>query len=76
MFNTFDCFLNSKVINFLSYKSKELFALLLAYNEKILEMNEAISQLWPNKDIDKSKKLYRNAGWRLKKKDKNLVNSL
>lgn len=76
MFNTFDCSLNSKVINFLSYKSKELFALLLAYNGKILEMNEAISQLWPNKDIDKSKKLYRNAGWRLKKKDKNLVNSL
>ena len=67
MFNSFDCFINGKVVNFSSSKSKELFALLLAYNGKILEMNDAISQLWPDKDIDKSKKLYRDAVWRLRK---------
>ena len=67
MFNSFDCFINNDVINFSSAKSKELFALLLVYNGKILQMNDAISQLWPDKDIEKSKKLYRDAVWRLRK---------
>lgn len=67
MFNSFDCFINNEVIIFSSAKSKELFALLLAYNGKILQMNDAISQLWPDKDIEKSKKLYRDAVWRLRK---------
>ena len=67
MFNSFDCFINGNVVNFSSSKSKELFALLLTYDGKILEMNDAISQLWPDKDIEKSKKLYRDAVWRLRK---------
>ncbi len=66
MFNNFDCFLNGKLINFSSSKSKELFALLLTYNGKSLEMNDAISQLWPDKDLSKSKILYRDAVWRLR----------
>lgn len=77
MFNSFDCFIDGKVINFSSSKSKELFALLLAYNGKILDMNDAISQIWPDKDIDKSKKLYRDAVWRLRKTlDENKFNCI
>lgn len=67
MFNSFDCYIDGKVVTFSSKKSKELFALLLAYNGKTLEMYDAISQLWPNHDIDKAKILYRDAVWRLRK---------
>lgn len=67
MFNSFECFINNSVVEFSSCKSKELFALLLTYNGKSLSMNDAISQLWPDKDIDKAKILYRDAVWRLRK---------
>lgn len=67
MFDTFDCFIDGKKVKFSSAKSKELFALLLAYNGKTLTMNDAISQLWPDYDVDKSKILYRDAVWRLRK---------
>ena len=30
-------------------------------------MSDAISQLWPDRDIDKAKILYRDAVWRLRK---------
>lgn len=66
-FNSFDCFLDGEAIRFSSSKSKELFALLIAYNGKILEMNDAISQLWPDVPLDNAKKLYRDAVWRLRK---------
>lgn len=68
MFNTFDCFIDGKRMEFSSSKSKELFALLLAYNGKSLTMYDAISQLWPDIDLKKSKILYRDAVWRLRKK--------
>lgn len=67
MFETFDCFIDGKKVNFSSAKSKELFALLLAYNGKTLTMYDAISQIWADTDIDKSKILYRDAVWRLRK---------
>lgn len=67
MFDTFDCFMNDRIVKFSSFKSKELFALLLVYNGKSLTMNDAISQLWPETDINKSKILYRDAVWRLRK---------
>ena len=67
MFETFDCFIDNKKVKFSSAKSKELFALLLAYNGKTLTMNDAISQLWPDSDVEKSKILYRDAVWRLRK---------
>lgn len=67
MFDTFDCFADGKVVNFTSGKSKELFALLLAYNGKTLTMQDAISQLWPNGEEKKCKILYRDAVWRLRK---------
>lgn len=66
-FGSFDCFIDNRVVRFSSYKSKELFALLIAYNGKTLTMNDAISQIWPDADVDKSKILYRDAVWRLRK---------
>ena len=67
MFGSFDCFINGKLVRFSSKKSKELFALLLAYNGKSLTMTDAISQLWPDTPLEKSKKLYRDAVWKLRK---------
>ena len=67
MFNSFDCFIEGKAVRFSSAKSKELFALAIAYNGKTLEMNDAISQLWPDTPIDNAKRLYRDAVWRLRK---------
>lgn len=67
MFNTFDCFIDGKAVKFSSNKSKELFALLIAYNGRHLTMSDAISQLWPDGDAEKSKALYRDAVWRLRK---------
>lgn len=67
MFDTFDCFVDGKPVKFSSSKSKELLALLIAYNGRSLTMNDAISQLWPDADLEKSKILYRDAVWRLRK---------
>ena len=66
MFNSFDCFINNHIVSFSSSKSKELFALLLALNGKSLTMSQAITCLWPDKDIEKAKVLYRDAVWRLR----------
>lgn len=66
-FGSFDCFIDDHIVKFSSYKSKELFALLIAYNGKTLTMNDAISQIWPDVAVDKSKILYRDAVWRLRK---------
>lgn len=66
MFGGFDCFINKRIVKFSSSKSKELFALLVVQNGKSLSMNTAITELWPDKDIEKSKKLYRDAVWRLR----------
>lgn len=71
-FGSFDCFIDGRIVRFSSSKSKELFALLIAYNGKTLTMNDAISQIWPDTDIDKSKVLYRDAVWRLRKTLKEL----
>ena len=66
-FGSFDCSVNEKPVRFSSQKSKELFALLIAYNGKVLTMSDAISQLWPDLDTARSKILYRDAVWRLRK---------
>lgn len=63
----FDLFLNGRLINFSSTKAKELLALLTAYHCSTLTMNDAIEHLWPEKDIELAKKLYRDAVWRLRK---------
>lgn len=66
MFGHFDCFMNNELVRFSSNKSKELFALLLTLNGKSLTMEHAITNLWPDKDVDKAKILYRDAIWRLR----------
>ena len=62
MFGSFDCFVNGNIVTFTSKKSKELFALLLAYNGKSLSMTDAISQLWPDTPLEKSKKTVPRCG--------------
>lgn len=66
-FGPFDLFLNGHAVNFKSTKAKELLALLVAYNGSTLTMSDAITHLWPNKDVELAKKLYRDAVWRLRK---------
>lgn len=66
-FDGFDCFVDGKLVLFSSAKSKELFALLIAYNGNSLTMTDAINHLWQDYDIEKAKVLYRNAVFRLRK---------
>lgn len=47
--------LNDRIVRFSSNKSMELFALLLVYKGKNLSMSDAITQLWPDYDLDKAK---------------------
>lgn len=66
-FSLFDVFINDKPVDFKSTKAKELLALLVAYNGSTLVMNDAISYLWPDREVELAKKLYRDAIWRLRK---------
>ncbi len=66
-FDGFDCFADGKLVTFTSAKSKELFALLIAYNGNSLTMTDAIAHLWQDNDVEKAKILYRNAVFRLRK---------
>lgn len=66
-FGPFDIFLNGRAISFKSTKAKELLALLVAYNGSTLTMSDAMYHLWPEKELDLAKKLYRDAVWRLRK---------
>ncbi|MDE7263585.1 MAG: hypothetical protein K2N64_02870 [Anaeroplasmataceae bacterium] len=66
-FGTFDVFINQQIVKFKSAKSKELLALLITYNGKSLYMSDAICHLWPDKDIERAKRLYRDAVWKLRK---------
>lgn len=65
-FGTFELFVNDKAVKFSSTKSKELLALLTDKNGSYLTMTEAITYLWPDKNADLAKILYRDAVWRLK----------
>ncbi len=67
MLGKFDCFFNDKLILFSSSKAKELLALLLANNGRSVTMDYAIAALYPEKELDKAKILYRDAVWRLRK---------
>ena len=63
----FDLFVNGRTVGFKSSKAKELLALLTAYHGSTLTMSDAIYHLWPEKELDLAKKLYRDAVWRLRK---------
>lgn len=65
-FGSFDCFVHGNLVRFSSSKSKELFALLIVNDGKSVTMEQAITALWPDKDLDKAKILYRDAVWRLR----------
>ena len=66
-FGSFDVFINQKIIKFISAKAKELFALLITYNGRSLNMSDAICHLWPDKAVELAKRLYRDAIWKLRK---------
>ena len=66
VFPTFDCYINNRLIVFSSQKSKELFAYLFVRHGKSVTMEEVITILWPDKPLEKSKILYRDAVWRLR----------
>jgi len=66
-FGSFDLFVNGRALDFYSNKSKELLALLVVYRGSILTMDDAICHLWPEKNIDLAKRLYRDAIWKLRK---------
>lgn len=65
-FGSFDCFIHGQLVRFSSTKSKELFAYLIVNDGKSVTMNQAITALWPDREIDKAKILYRDAVWRLR----------
>lgn len=66
-FGSFNLFINDRPLKFYSSKSQELLALLVDRNGAIVTMGEAISELWPDYQLDKSKILYRDAVWKLRK---------
>ena len=55
------------LVGTLAESARSLFALLLAYKGKTLTMTDAISQLWADVAPEKSKILYRDAVWRLRR---------
>ena len=66
MFPHFDCYINDRLVVFSSNKSKELFAYILVNNGQSVTMENAITALWPDKEIEKAKISYRDAVWRLR----------
>ncbi len=66
-FNSFDCFIDGNLIKFPSKKCKEFFALLVVLKGNSLSMDKAITYLYPDKDIDKSKISYRDIIWKLRR---------
>lgn len=66
MFPHFDAFINGELVTFSSNNAKELFAYIIANNGKSVTMEDAITALWPDKEIEKAKISYRDAVWRLR----------
>lgn len=66
MFPRFDLIVNSMVIDFKSNKAKELLALLADHKGTTLTLEEAISKLWPDKEPELAKRLYRDAVSRIR----------
>ena len=65
-FAPFDLFVDGQAVDFSSAKSKELLALLTVYNGSTLSLEQSIAALWPDHDVELSKRLYRDAKIRLK----------
>lgn len=65
-FDRFDLFVNGVAVDFSSSKAKELLALLVDARGSYVGLDAAIETLWPNKNVDLSKRLYRDAVSRLR----------
>lgn len=65
-FAGFDLLLENKPIKFSSAKSKELLALLVEKRGATVTMSDALSKLWADKKVEFSKRLYRDAVYRLR----------
>ncbi len=62
----FDLFVNGVAVDFSSSKAKELFALLVDAKGSYVGLETAIDALWPNKNAELGKRLYRDAVSRLR----------
>ena len=65
-FDAFDLFVDGTAVNFSSRKAKELLALLTDANGSYVTMDTAIGNLWPDKNAEFGKRLYRDAVCRLR----------
>ena len=65
-FHSFSVKYDDKELVFPSRKSKEFFALLIMLRGSPLTLDKAITYLWPDKDVDKAKGLYRNTIMKLR----------
>ncbi len=65
-FRSFDVFTNGVAVRFDSSKAKELLALLTDAHGSYVGIDEAVGKLWPSKDAEHGKRLYRDAVGRLK----------
>lgn len=67
-FDAFDLFVNGVAVNFPSAKSKELLALLTDAQGSYVTMDTAVGNLWPDKNAELGKRLYRDAVCKLRLK--------
>lgn len=65
-FNAFDLFVGGMAVRFPSSKAKELLAVLTDANGSYVGMETVIDRLWPDKDAEHGKRLYRDAVARLR----------
>jgi two-component SAPR family response regulator len=65
-FGAFDVFLNGAAIRFNSNKAKELMAFLSEKNGAEVTLGQVLANLWPDKNPEHAKRLYRDARIRLK----------
>lgn len=65
-FDAFDLFVNGVAVDFTSAKSKELLALLTDARGSYVTMDTAVGNLWPDRNAELGKRLYRDAVCRLR----------
>ncbi len=67
-FPRFDMYVNDVLVDFKRAKAKELLALMVDHRGGEVTMDEAITKLWIDKNVELSKRLYRDAVCRLRMK--------
>ncbi|MDE5618010.1 MAG: response regulator [Clostridia bacterium] len=66
-FGYFDIFLDECHVQITSQKAKELLAYMCDRCGETVSMSQAVCALWPDREYDKAKILYRDAAWRLRR---------